>query len=131
MCCHIDPEKMAGMSLDRASSKKNLAKLIKSEVAPQALYVQCFAHCNELVCKDAMAISPMTACAQDLCEDLYVLVGISPKRILIFEDIQKYIDEDASVIRLKNLSKIQWTARGPASDVIIKKHDAFQETLHS
>ena len=36
---------------------KNLAKLIKSEVAPQALYVHCFA----------------------LCKDLYALVGISPK----------------------------------------------------
>ena len=99
---------------------KNLAKVIKSQVAAQALYVHCFDHCNELVFKDAMAISPIIACAQDLCKDLYALVGISPKRILIFENIQKYIDEHASVIRLKSLSKTRWTARGPASDVIIR-----------
>ena len=91
MRCHMDPEKTVGTSFDGASPMTNLPKLIKSELAPQALYVHCLAHCNELVFKDPKAISPMIACAQDLCKDLYVLVGISPKTILIFEDIQKYI----------------------------------------
>ena len=125
MRCHMDPEKMVGMSFDGTSSMKNVAKLIKSEIARQALYVHCFAHCNELVFKDATAISPMIACAQDLCEGLYALVGISPKTILIFEDIQKYIDEDASVVRLKSLSITRWTERGLSYDVIIKKRDAL------
>ena len=38
MRSHVDPEKMVGMSFDGVSSMKNLAKLIKSEVARQALY---------------------------------------------------------------------------------------------
>ena len=61
MRCRMDPEKMVGMPFDGASSMKNVAKLIISEVALQALYMHCFVHCNELVFKDAAAISAMIA----------------------------------------------------------------------
>ena len=86
--CNMNPQKMVGMSFEGASSMKNLAKLIKENVAQQALYVYCFAHANELVFKDATALSPMIAYAQDFCEDLYALVGVYPKRVLLFESKQ-------------------------------------------
>ena len=33
---------------------KSLAQKLKSEIAPNAIYVHCFAHCNELIVKDAI-----------------------------------------------------------------------------
>ena len=128
--CNMDPQKMVGILFDGASSMKNLAKLIKENVAQQALYVHCFAHANELVFKDATAQSPMIAYAQDFCEDLYALVGIYLKRVLLFESIQKDMEGDKSIVRLKNLSKTRWTTRGVASEVIIKRRDALRETLN-
>ena len=118
------------MSFDRASSMKNLAKLKKENVAQQALYVHWFAHANELVFKDATTLSPMIAYAQDFCEDLYALVGVYPARVLLFESIQKDMEVDQSILRLKNLSKTRWTTRGVASEVIIKRRDALRETLN-
>ena len=89
----------------------------------------CFAHCNELVFKDATSLSPLVETSQDLCEDLYALVGVSPKRVLLFQKIQEEVDNDSSTLRLKNLSRTRWTTRGPAADVIIKRHNELQEVL--
>ena len=33
---------------------KSLAQKLKSEIAPNAIYVHCFAHCNELIVKDGI-----------------------------------------------------------------------------
>ena len=125
-----ESKKMVGMSLDGVSSMKNLAKLIKENVAQQALYVHCFAHANKLVFKDATALSPMIAYAQDFCENLYALFDVYPKRVILFESIQKDMEGDKSILRLKNLSKTIWTMRGVAFEVIIKRHNALRETLN-
>jgi len=34
--------------------------------------------------KDASSLSPILCNAQDLCESVYVLAGVSPKRVLLF-----------------------------------------------
>ena len=65
----------------------------------------CFAHCNELVFKDATSLSPLVETSQDLHEDLYALVSVSPKRVLLFQKIQEEVDNDSSTLRLKNLSR--------------------------
>lgn len=128
--CNMDKEKMIGMSFDGASSMKLLAKLIKQDANHHVLYIHCFAHCNELVFKDATSLSPLIANSQDLCEALYALVGVSPKRVLLFENIQKEIDcDDGVVLRLQNLSRTRWTTRGSAADVITKRHTELQEVL--
>ena len=72
---------------------KRLAALIKDEVCKHALYIHCFAHCNELVFKDATSQSRMVADAQDFCKDIYALAGVSPKRVLLFENIQRELSE--------------------------------------
>ncbi len=78
-------------------------------------------------------MSPLIAEAQDLCEDLYVLVGVSPKRVLLFENIQKEIADSSEIfsdtLRLKNLSRTRWTTRGSAAAVLIKKTPDLQEVL--
>ena len=44
---------MAAMSFDGAAAMKALAKLLKADIAPNAIFIHCFAHCNELIVKDA------------------------------------------------------------------------------
>lgn len=77
--CNMATQKMAGMAFDGASAMKRLAVLVKDEVCKHALYIHCFAHCNELVFKDATSLSRMVADAQDFCEDIYALAGVSQR----------------------------------------------------
>ena len=149
-CC-MDTSKMISMAFDGASAMKNLAVLLKNRVSKHALYVHCFAHCNELVFKDASSLSSLLANAQDFCENVYVLAGVSPKRVLLFQNIQKEmfavpdddintIDSDSThtsttnsnsnvTLKLKNLSRTRWTTRGAAADVIIQKYNALRDTV--
>lgn len=78
--CRFPSEKMVGMAFDGASAMKKLAVLLKEQVSKHALYIHCFAHRNELVFKDATLLSSMVSDSQDLCEDVYALAGVSPKK---------------------------------------------------
>ena len=122
--CKLDPKKMAGMSFDGASNMKCLGKLIKRDINEDAIYTHCFAHCNELVFKDATKCSQTLYEAQHFCEELYVFIGVSPKRITLFESFQT-----ESCKRLENLSKTRWTTRGPALKVVLEKNQELQSTL--
>lgn len=131
-CC-FPPEKMVGMAFDGASAMKKLAVLLKEKVSKHALYIHCFAHCNELVFKDATLLSSMVSDSQDLCEDVYALAGVSPKRVLLFQAVQKEIssvsESTRGILKLKNLSRTRWTTRGAAAEVVIEKNKELQETL--
>ena len=106
---NMDTKKLVGTAFDGASSMVRLAKLLKKTLGENVIYIHCFAHCNEPVVKVAPALSWLVADAQDLCEDFYVLVGLSPKRALHFENIQKEITGSSErcpdVLRIKNLGQ--------------------------
>lgn len=149
--CNMDSSKMISMAFDGASSMKHLASLLKTQVSKHALYIHCFAHCNELVFKDAASLSSIISDAQDFCESIYVLAGVSPKRVLLFQNVQQEMfavsDSDTShttesntntystnaaqpqSLRLKNLSRTRWTTRGAAADVVLERYQALRETL--
>ena len=114
-----------GLSFDGASAMKCLARLVKENINPFAMYFHCFAHCNELVFKDATSSSPLIATSQDLCEDLYALVGVSPKRVLLFQSFQ--CSDGKS--KIKNLSRTRWTTRGPAAEILLHQHKECLATL--
>ena len=78
---------MVGMAFDVASSMKCLARMIKETMSHHAMYFHYFTHCTELVFKDATFHSPLLDNSQDVCEDLYALVGAIPKRVLPFQKI--------------------------------------------
>ena len=105
MRCHMNPDKMVGMSFDGTSSMKILPNLSKVKLHHKHYMCTALLIATNLSLKILRQFHHMIACAQDLCEDLYVFVGISPKRVLIFKDIQKQFDEDASLTRLKIMSK--------------------------
>ena len=129
--CSFDSQKLVAVAFDGASTMKHLAQLIKKEIAPHILYIHCVPHCNELVVKDASNNSALLEGAQSLCEYLYVLVGISPKRVLIFENLKKEMDGNGCVQRLKNLSRTRWTTRGNAINVILTKHEELKAALQA
>ena len=68
---------------------------------------------------------------------MYALAGVSPRRVLLFQDIHKELAEEnmdiggdgGSSLNLKNLSRTRWTTRGAAADVILKKNLELQKTL--
>ena len=126
--CQLDLKKLIGMTFDGAMAMKSLAKKIKSEINESAIFIHCLAHCQELIFKDATKHCPALGGAQALYEDLYVIVGISPKRVALFAKIQDEIDSD-DVLRLQNLFRTRWTTRGAAGYVITLKHAELLATL--
>ena len=86
--CHLDVKQMAGLGFDGAAAVRCLAKKRKESVAPNALYIHCLAHCNELVVEDAIKESMLLSPSLELCQSLYAIVGAYHKRIQVFEDIR-------------------------------------------
>ena len=84
----LDGNNMAAMGFDGAAAMKSLAKKLKVEILPNAVYVHCFAHCNELIVKDAIGQCSLLSRSLDSCQSLYAIVGAYPKRILLFEEVQ-------------------------------------------
>ena len=126
--CNLDPKNLTGSAFDGAAAMECLARKIKT-INSSTMHLHCFAHCTELVFKDVSKQCSILREAQDFCEGLYVLVGSYPKRILLFEQIQRENEETSDVLRLKNLSRTRWTTRGPASSVILERHDDLKSTL--
>ena len=85
----LDGQKMVAMGFDGAAAMKSLAQELKSETAPNAISVHCFAHCTELIVKHAIKESGLLAASLDLCQSMHAIVGAYPKLILLFENIQK------------------------------------------
>ena len=116
------------MTFDGAMAMKSLAEKIKKEMNQSAIFIHCLAHCQELIFKDATKHCSLLEDAQSLCEDLYVIVGASPKRVALFAKIQEEIDR-SDVLRLQNLSRTRWTTRGDAGNVIALKQAELIDTL--
>ena len=134
--CAINCKNLVGMAFDGASSMKLLAKKLKDIAGTQALYVHCFAHCNELVLQDAYKKSNLVSDALDICQSLYAIIGAYPKRVLLFDNIQKDIQQEKvndnyTVQKLKNLCVTRWTTRGAAAIVIFEKLNELQTVLKS
>ena len=105
---------------------KSLARKLKVEISPHAVYVHCFAHCNELIAKDAIDQCSLLSTSLDLCQSLYAIVGAYPKRILLFEEVQNDVkheneSDEYTVLRLQSLSATRWATRVKAANVVFEK----------
>jgi hypothetical protein len=89
--CQLDASRLVGMTFDGAMTMKSLAKKVKSEMNESAIFIHCIAHCEELRCHQCHPKHcPALENAQSLCEDLYVVVGISPKCVdLLIEELKE------------------------------------------
>ena len=134
-CC-MKGERMAAMSFDGAAAMKALAKLLKADVAPNAIFIHCFAHCNELIVKDASKLSNLLSSSLDLCQSLYAIIGAHPKRVLLFKEIQNDVKNETNseltaynILRLQSLSATRWTTRVKAADVVFQKTAEVRASL--
>ena len=83
----LDSNNMAAMGFDRATAMKSLTRELRAEILPNAVYVHCFAHCNDLIVKDAINQCSLLSTSLDLCQFLYAIVGAYRKRIHLFEEV--------------------------------------------
>ena len=124
------------MAFDGAASMKLLAQKIKQSLSPGAIFIHCFAHSNELVVHDLHGISEMFRDSLDLCQNLYAFVGAYPKRVLLFENIQKDIENETQsdnydILRLQSLSVTRWTTRAKAAHVLLERLSELNQVLAS
>ena len=132
----LDGNNMAAMGFDGAAAMKSLARKLKVEISPNAVYVHCFAHRNELIVKDAIDQCSLLSTSLDLCQSLYAIVGAYPKGILLFEEVQndfKHENEsdEYTVLRLQSLSATRWTTRIKAANVVFEKTVEVRRTLET
>ncbi|XP_028414347.1 uncharacterized protein LOC114537506 [Dendronephthya gigantea] len=123
----LEGAKMVAMGFDGAAAMKSLARKLKASVAKNAMYVHCFAHCNELIVKDAISRCPLLSTSLDLCQSLYAIVGWFKKIREEFK--QESNGEEYKVLRLQSLSATRWTTRVKAADVIFEKTSELRATL--
>ena len=130
--CHFDGEQMAGMGFNGADAMSCLAKKMN------AMYIQCFEHCNELVVKDTIKESTMLSSSLELCQSLllHAIVGAYPKQIQVFVATQNaFMTEQTSnkyhILRLLSLSANRWTTWVKAVNKIFHKTAEVRETLQS
>ena len=127
----MNGERMAAMSFDGAAAMK-AQRLLKADVAPKATFIIYFAHCNDLIVKDASKLSSLLFSSLDLCQLLYAIIGADPKHILLFEEIQSEFKNEMdskAVLRLQSLSATRWTTRVKAADVVFVKTAEVRATL--
>ena len=126
--CGLGKENLVGMGFDGPSVMKKLAKLVKQHLNSNVLYVHCLSHCTELTIHDGCETSPILSSALDMCQDLYAFVGAFPKRVALFENIQKDSESPGNE-KLKILSQTRWITRAAAIGVIIRKRKELITTL--
>ena len=90
----LDDNNMAAMGFDGAAAMKSLARKLKVEILPNAVYVHCFVHCNELIVKDAIDQCSLLSMSSDLCQSLYAILGAYLKHILLFEEVQNDFEHE-------------------------------------
>ena len=122
----LDGQKMVAMGFDGAAAMKSLAQKQKSEIAPNAIYVHCFAHCNELIVKDAIKESGLPEASLDLCQSMYAIVGAGNiQKDYGYEQETKHF----KVLRLQNLPVTRWTTRVQAANIVFEKFAKLSKTL--
>ena len=98
---------------------------------PQSLCIHCLAYCFDLVIREVISTNSLFTKPMQICHDLYAFIGVSPKRILIFEKFQEEISkgDDETTQKLQCLSVTRWTARGRAAKVILDTRETLVKVL--
>ena len=141
--CGVNNDKFIAMSFDGASAMKLLAEKLKNCYGQQVSYIHCLAHCTELVVKDTISSSELLQLAMCTLKKLYTFLGVYPKRVKLFEQMQEVnpfadrnedissLSHKTATVRIKNLSQTRWTARADAAKVVIDKQQPLIKTLEA
>lgn len=131
--CNLDLQKLVGQGYDGASNMSGRLTGVGARISaeyPAAMYIHCNNHCLQLCVQDAGSESRCVQEGLNLCTTIYNLIKLSPKRLGVFETIQKHQPaHNQSNASIKPLCSTRWTVRAAAISSIIDNYDALQETL--
>ena len=127
----LDPSKIVSQGYDGASVMSGRCTGVQQrvkQVAPQALYVHCYAHCLNLVLVDTTKTIPQASEFFALMETLYVFISTS-KAHTVYIQQQKSLHPDKPIHQLQKLSDTRWTCRFAAVEAVCTTFDAILATL--
>ncbi|XP_011408430.1 PREDICTED: zinc finger MYM-type protein 1-like [Amphimedon queenslandica] len=100
------------------------------EVAPQAIYVHCHAHCLNLVLVDCAKSVPDADESFQLLQLLYVFI-YSSKAHEIYISKQSELHADQQVRQMQRLSDTRWACRYAAVESVCSTYDLIFATIES
>ena len=132
-CVGLDPTCIVSQGYDGASVMSGrcsgVQQLIK-EVAPQALYVHCYAHCLNLALVDTTRSITEASDFFALMETLYVFMS-SSKAHDVYLQKQSELHPSKQVRRLQKLSDTRWACQYFAIDAVCCTFDSLLAALES
>ena len=127
----LDPSKIVSQGYDGASVMSSHCTGVQQhvkQVAPQALYVHCYAHSLNLVLVDTTKTVPQAYEFFALMETLYIFISTS-KAHTVYIQQQHMLHPDKPLHQVQKLSDIQWVCRFSAIEVVCSTFDAILTTL--
>ena len=130
---HLDIKCLVSQGYDGASVMSGSCSGVQSrirEIAPQALYIHCNAHCLNLCLVDCVKASSKATEFFISLETLYVFI-FSTKCHALFMDKQKELrpDKQQRELQSSRLSDTRWACRQTAVNAICFTYDAVVATL--
>ena len=128
--CNLDKRRLVGQAYDGASNMAGRLNGVAARIAADylgAMFIHCNNHCLQLCVQDAGSESICVREALNLCTNLYNLIKLSPKRLAVFEEIQKL--HQGSQTSIKPLCPTRWTVRATAISSILTNYDVLLDTL--
>ena len=128
---HLDPNWIISQGYDGASVMSGQCSGVQRrirDVAPNALYVHCYAHTLNLVLVDSVKMVPYATEFFSLLETLYIFVSTT-KAHVVFMHKQQELHPDKQPIRLQKLSDTRWACRYGAVNAMCRTYDSLLATL--
>lgn len=98
------------------------------DVAPQAIYVHCHAHCLNLVLVDCVKSNSHCSDFFSLLQSHYNFMSTSKSHV-VFMEKQKELYPDKQPRQLQSLSETRWACRYLSLEAIASTFDAVLATL--
>uniref|UniRef100_A0A1X7VK12 TTF-type domain-containing protein n=1 Tax=Amphimedon queenslandica TaxID=400682 RepID=A0A1X7VK12_AMPQE len=129
---NLDAKLLVSQGYDGASVMSGCVSEVQKrirDVAPQAIYVHCHAHCLNLVLVDCVK-------SNSHCSDFFSLQSLynfmsTSKSHVVFMEKQKELYPDKQPTQLQSLSETRWACRYLSLEAIVSTFDAVLATLES
>ena len=128
---HLDPTWIISQGYDGTSVMSGQCSGVQQRirnVAPNALYIHCYAHTLNLVLVDSVKMVPYATEFFSLLEVLYVFVSTT-KAHAVFMRKQQELHPDKQPLQLQKLSDTRWACRYGAVNSMCRTYDSLLATL--
>ena len=129
----LDPTAIVSQAYDGASVMSGKCSGVQQrirEVAPEATYVHCYAHCLNLALVDSTKHVSDAADFFALMETLYVFIS-SAKVHAVYTHQQSVLHPSKPIHQLQRLSDTRWACRYFAVEAVCTTYDAILATLQT